>query len=279
MKIYESIAAFQKPNKAIVTMGIFDGVHLGHQQLLQQLLSNAQEVGSDTVVVTFWPHPRLVLAQPHSAPIQLLTTFDEKAAMLSQMGIDHLLKIRFTQAFSQLSTQDFIQQVLVARVGITRLVVGHDHRFGKDRAGNVALLQAAGLHYGFTVTEALQIMVGNITVSSTKIRQLLLAGDVEKAQAYLGWPYEITCSRLQKDTSYKSSLNTNLVPNNPHKLIPADGLYVVQVIYQDLIEEGMLRIARKYNAPTMGLTVPNCSNAIWQAPSLRIRFKKNLRRY
>ena len=279
MKIYESIAAFQKPNKAIVAMGIFDGVHLGHQQLLQQLRSSAQEVNGEVVMVTFWPHPRLVLPHTHPAPIQLLTTFDEKAAMLAQLGIDHLLKIQFTQAFSQLSAQEFVQQVLVARVGITQLVVGHDHCFGKDRAGNIALLQEAGLYYGFTVTEVRQVMVGHITVSSTKISQLLLVGDVEKAQAYLGWPYEINCSRLQKGTSYKSSLNTNLVPTNPHKLIPADGLYVVQVIYQDVVEEGMLRIARKYDAPTMGLKVPNCSNAIWKAPSLCIRFKKNLRRY
>jgi len=271
MKIYESIAAFQKPTKAIVAMGVFDGVHLGHQQLLQQLQSSAQEVSGEVVMVTFWPHPRLVLVHTRPAPIQLLTTFGEKAAILAQLGVDHLLKIQFTQDFSQLSAQDFVQQVLVEQIGMAQLVVGLDHRFGKDRAGNIALLQEAELHYGFTVIEALPVMLENVTVSSTKIRQLLLAGDVEKAQAYLGRPYEINGSMLQQDPSYKSSLNTHLVSTTPHKLIPADGLYIVQVVHQDVVEEGMLRIARKYDAPTMELTVSNCSRVAW-GTSLCIRF-------
>jgi riboflavin kinase/FMN adenylyltransferase len=276
MRIYESIKAFQKPSKAIVVMGIFDGVHLGHQQLLQQLRNNAQEVGGEVVMVTFWPHPRLVLAQPHSAPIQLLTTFNEKAAMLAQLGIDHLLKIRFTTTFSQLSARDFVQQVLVARVGMTQLVVGHDHRFGKDRAGNVTLLQEAGLHHGFTVTEVLPVMVGNITVSSTKIRQLLLAGAVEEAHAYLGRPYELHCSTLQEDRSGGKNFNIHLAATCSRKLIPADGLYIIQVVHQNIVEEGMLRIARKYDTPTMKLTVSSASSVTLPIPNLCIQFNKNL---
>ncbi len=276
MKIYESIKAFQKPRKAIVAMGTFDGVHLGHRQLLRQLCKVAQEIGGEAILVTFWPPPRLVLAHTQPVPTQLLTTFDEKAAMLAQLGVDHLLRIQFTQAFSQLSAQDFVQQVLIAQIGMKRLVVGYDHRFGKGRAGNIALLQEAGLHYGFTVIEVLPVMIENVTVSSTKIRQLLLAGDVEKAQAYLGQPYEINGSMLQQDPSCKSSLNTHLVSTNSHKLIPADGLYIVQVVHQDVVEEGMLHVARKYDAPTMELTVPNCPNATLHTPSLCIRFKKDL---
>jgi riboflavin kinase / FMN adenylyltransferase len=277
MKIYERITAFQKPSKAIVAMGIFDGMHLGHRQLLQQLRSNAQEVGGDTVVVTFWPHPRLVLAQPYSAPIQLLTTFYEKAAMLAQLGIDHLLKIRFTKTFSQLSAQDFVQQVLVAQVGVRRLVVGRDHRFGKDRAGNVALLQETGLHHGFTVTEALPVMLENVTVSSTKIRQLLLAGAVEEAQAYLERPYEIHCSALQEDPGGGKDFNIRLAATSPRKLIPADGLYVVQAVHQNIVGEGMLRIVRKDDTPSMDLTISSASGVTLPILNLCIQFNKHLR--
>jgi riboflavin kinase / FMN adenylyltransferase len=274
MKIYERIEVFQKASKAIVAMGIFDGVHLGHQQLLQQLRGNAQGVGGEVVIATFWPHPRLVLTQqPHSAPIRLLTTFDEKAAILEQLGIDYLLKIRFTKTFSQLSAQDFVRQVLVNKIGMTQLVVGHDHRFGKDRTGNLALLQEAGIRHGFTVTAVRPFMVSNVIVSSTKIRELLLAGAVDEAHAYLGRPYEINCTKLQQDTNCEHSLTTNLVATNPHKLIPADGLYMVQVVHQEVMEAGMLRIVRKHDSPAMALTVASASSVVWDS-HLYVRFIK-----
>ncbi len=258
-------------------MGIFDGVHLGHQQLLQLLLKNAREVGGEAVVVTFWPHPRLVLSHTQSAPTQLLTTFDEKEATLAQLGIDHLLKLEFTKAFSQLSARAFVQQVLVAQMGMTQLVVGHDHRFGKGRAGNVALLQEVGLHYNFTVEEVSPILIDDVTISSTTIRQLLLAGDVEKAQAYLGRPYEIYCAPLQQDSgSGKHNPSIHMTATNPHKLIPSDGYYAVQVIRQDAVDEGILRVIRKNNAPNMILSIPHGSRETLHAPSLRIRFKKSL---
>ena len=196
--------------------------------------------------------------------------------MLSHLGIDHLLKIQFTKTFSQLSAKAFVQQVLVAQVGMNQLVVGYGHRFGKDRKGNIALLQEAGLHNNFTVKEVAPALIDNVTICSTKIRQMLLEGNVEKAQAYLGRPYEINCSILQQDPRSKQGLNLHLAPSSPHKLIPADGRYIAQVIHQDGVEEGMLRIARKYAAHTMELSIPNCSSATWHSPSLCIRFKQQL---
>jgi riboflavin kinase / FMN adenylyltransferase len=279
MRLCESIEAFQKPSKAVVSMGTFDGVHLGHQQLLQLLLKNSREVGGEAVVVTFWPHPRLVLARANQAPTQLLTTFDEKVAILTHLGIDHLLKLPFTKTLSQLSAQAFVQQVLVSQVGTTHLVVGHDHCFGKDRLGNVALLQEAGLRHHFTVEEVLPTLIDGVTVSSTKIRALLLAGDVEKAQAYLGRPYEIHCTLLKQDPGGgQRAPNLHVAANNPHKLIPPDGHYGVQVTHQDIPEEGSLHIVRKNNTPNMVLSIPHCSSATLHAPSLYIRFKKNLSR-
>jgi riboflavin kinase / FMN adenylyltransferase len=279
MRLCESIEAFQRPSKAIVSMGTFDGVHLGHQQLLQQVLKNSREVGGEAVVVTFWPHPRLILAHTRQSPTQLLTTFDEKVNTLAQLGIDHLLKLPFTKTLSQLSAQAFVQQVLVAQVGVTHLVIGHDHCFGKDRLGNVALLQEAGLRYNFTVEEVPPILIDGVTISSTEIRQLLLAGDVEKAQAHLGRPYEIHCTLLQQDPgSGQHAPNIRMAANNPHKLIPPNGHYMVQVAHRDMTEEGSLHIARKNNVPNMVLSIPHCSNTTLHAPHLRIRFKKNLSR-
>ena len=267
MRIYEGIEAFQKPSKAVVTMGTFDGVHWGHQQLL----TNAQERGGEVVMVTFWPHPRLVLAPTHLAPIQLLTTLEEKTALLAQQGVDHLLKIPFTQAFAQLSAQDFVKQVLVTQVGMTELVVGHDHRFGKDRAGDVALLQEAGRQHGFTVTEVPPVMVDNITVSSTKIRKLLLAGDVAKACAYLGRPYAMDCV-LPSNAAHEGSLQ--LTTPSPHKLIPADGGYTVQVMHPKGVDEGTLHIASKHGSPTMELVIPDFPSAALHGHSLHIQFNK-----
>ena len=279
MRLCERIEAFQKPSKAIVSMGTFDGVHLGHQQLLQQALKNSREVGGEAVVVTFWPHPKLVLAHTHQTPTQLLTTFDEKVTTLAQLGVDHLLKLPFTKTLSQLSAQAFIQQVLVAQVGVTHLVIGHDHCFGKDRLGNVALLQEAGLRYNFTVEEVPPTLIDGVTISSTKIRQLLLAGNVETAQAYLGRPYEIHCALLQQDPgSGQRSPNIHMAASNPHKLIPPNGRYMVQVAHLDTTEEGSLHIVRKNNVPNMVLSMPHYSSATLHAPHLRIRFKKHLSR-
>jgi riboflavin kinase / FMN adenylyltransferase len=279
MRLCERIEAFQKPSKAIVSMGTFDGVHLGHQQLLQRVLKNSREVGGEAVVVTFWPHPRLVLAHTHQASTQLLTTFDEKVAILAHLDIDHLLKLPFTKTLSQLSAQAFFQQVLVAQVGVAHLVIGHDHRFGKDRLGNIALLQEAGLRYNFTVEEVPPTLIDGVTISSTKIRQLLLAGNVEKAQTYLGRPYEIHCTLLQQDPgSGQHTPNIYMAAKNPHKLIPPDGHYTVQVAHRYTTEEGSLHIVRKNNVPNMVLSIPHCSSETLHAPSLRIRFKKNLSR-
>ncbi|MHA7877610.1 MAG: bifunctional riboflavin kinase/FAD synthetase [Bacteroidota bacterium] len=276
MIVYEDIHEFNKPSKAIVTMGIFDGVHQGHQQLLRHIRAYAQELNGEAVIITFWPHPKLILPASHKTPIQLLTTFEEKVAILSQLGIDHLVKIRFTKAFSQLSAKSFVQQVLVAQIGMTQLFVGHDHRFGKGRVGNMSLLQELGRHNNFIVKEIAPTLIGQVTISSTNIRQLLLQGRVEKAQDYLGRPYEIECAILQQSMAGKHDLFLGLAAMSPHKLIPADARYMVQIIYPSGTDNGTLRITRAYDTPTMALTIPNYAKETWHSPSLRIQFKKNL---
>ncbi len=269
MRIYEGIKAFQKPSKAVVTMGIFDGVHLGHQQLLRLLRAQAQEINGETVLLTFWPHPRLVLAHTHPAPIQLLTSLEEKAALLAQQGVDHLVILQFTPAFAQLSAQAFVQQVLVGQLGIRHILVGHDHRFGKGRAGDVALLKAIGSHEDFTVTEVPPVMVDHITISSTKIRQLLLAGAIEQAKAYLGQPYAMKCIVGQGNAGTGEGLL--LTPSSAHQLIPANGLYQVQVTYQKTVCPATLHITYK-QAPTLALTAPALAGGVINGASLILQF-------
>ena len=189
-------------------------------------------------MVTFWPLPRLVLTHTHAAPIQLLTGLEEKITLLEQQGVDHLVILPFTPTFSQLSASDFIQEVFVQQLGTQHIIIGHDHRFGKGRSGNVALLQESGQRHGFTVTEVAPIMVDDKIISSTKIRKLLLAGNVEQAQAYLGRPYTMPCI-VQKD-DVKSEKGLSVVPVSTHQLIPGAGSYEVQFTYQDSTHAGEL---------------------------------------
>mmetsp|Transcript_3879 Transcript_3879/g.8750 ORF Transcript_3879/g.8750 Transcript_3879/m.8750 type:complete len:279 (-) Transcript_3879:11049-11885(-) len=277
MKIYDRIETFPKPSQINVTIGTFDGVHLGHQKLLRQLYAKAKEVGGETVVVTFCPPPKQFFEYTYAmSPIQLLTTFEERLKFLEEMGIDHVIKIQFTKAFSQLSAQDFIQQILVAQIRPKHLIIGYDHRFGKGKEGSITLLLEAGRNHYFTVQEVPPIRIENEIVSSTKIRELLLTGAVEKAQTCLGRPYTMTLHLLPYETADDRQGLFRLVPVNTYKLIPAEGHYTVQVYYQDIIAEGTLRILQRYNMPLMELKMPNCSKKILQTHDIRIQFKKYL---
>lgn len=276
MRVYENIEVFQKLSNAVVSMGTFDGVHWGHQQLLRRLCAQAKEVGGETVVITFWPHPNLVLAPLAPAPIRLLTTSEEKISLLKKLGIDHCISIRFTKSFSQLSAKNFIQQVLVAQVGVKKLVIGYDHHFGKGRAGDLALLREEGQRHDFAVEEISPQTMDTVTISATKIRQLFLEGDVEKAHAYLGYPYEISCALICATPDNKRQLHMRLVATNSHKLIPADGYYIVQVVHQNSVEEGRLRISRNNGVAIMELRMPSFLSTTSHTPQLCIRFKKTL---
>ncbi|HRX01194.1 MAG TPA: adenylyltransferase/cytidyltransferase family protein, partial [Cyclobacteriaceae bacterium] len=191
MKIYHSVDDFQKLGYGIVTSGTFDGVHIGHQRILQRLKEIAEKNKGETVVITFWPHPRLVL-YPDDKSLQILNTFEEKAELLKQQCIQHLLRIPFTKEFSQISSQEFIDHILVNKIGTKKLVIGYDHRFGKNREGSFEQLKLNGPQYGFDVEEIPRQDIDDVGVSSTKIRKALLEGDVETATHFLGRPYAIS---------------------------------------------------------------------------------------
>jgi len=252
MKIYHGIDDFSKLNNAVVTSGTFDGVHVGHQRILSRLKEIAEKYNGETVVITFWPHPRLVL-YPEDNSLQVLNTFEEKADLLKEQGIQHLLRIPFTKEFSQISSQEFIRKIIVQQIGTKKLVIGYDHRFGKNREGSFEQLKINGPQYGFDVEEISRQDVDHVGVSSTKIRNALNEGDIETASHFLGRPYAIS-GRVIKGDKLGRVLGfptANVDVDSHYKLIPAEGIYAVVVSYGNTEYGGMLYIG---NRPTVGGT-------------------------
>lgn len=248
MKIYHGIEDFTRLPNAVVTSGTFDGVHVGHQKILSRLQEAATRNGGETVVITFWPHPRLVL-HPEETSLKLLNTFEEKAELLKEQGIQHLVRIPFTREFSQLSSEEFITKIIV-EIGTKKLIIGYDHHFGKNREGSFEQLTLNGPKYGFEVEEIPRQDVDHVGVSSTKIRKALEEGDIETATHFLGNPYSLTGrvvmgDKLGRILGYPTA---NLEIDTGYKLVPADGIYAVTVRYGHKNYNGMLYIG---NRPTV----------------------------
>ena len=236
-------------------MGTFDGMHIGHQQLLQSLKQWAAKIGGETVLITFWPHPRIVLGHTHAKPICVLTTFAEKAAILAQQGIDHVLKLPFNKAFAQYSAQKFIEQAIVP-IGTKQLVVGYNHRFGKDRKGHVGHLQKAGKQHDFAVEQLSPVTIDETAISSTKIRQLLTAGDLQTANTYLGRPYEINSAILQSKPAQQGGLCVQLAAETTYKLIPHQGIYTARILREAKPYTGKLHIKGSGSTAKLELHLP-----------------------
>lgn len=243
MKIHYQLEDLPKFRRAIVTIGSFDGVHRGHQQLLARIRRLAERRGGESVVITFDPHPRSVL-RPDDDSLRLLTTTPEKAACCEEAGIDHLVVVPFTTAFSKQTPEEYIRNFLVKRFSPERIVIGYDHRFGKDRKGDLAYLRYHGDELGYEVIEIDAQEVNDITVSSTKIRAALLDGEVSQAQTLLGRPYEITGTVIEgrKIGRTIGFPTANLKPFHRLKLIPQNGIYAVRVKWLARELEGMLYI-------------------------------------
>ena len=243
MKIYQGIEEFNPVQNAVVTSGTFDGVHLGHKVILKRLIQLAKKRQGESVVLTFWPHPRFVL-YPNDTSLKLLSTFQEKASYLSDLGIDHLIKIEFTKKFSQLSSEEFIHNILIDKIGTKLLVIGYDHRFGKNREGSFQYLANNSHKYGFEIEEIPRQDIENIAVSSTKIRNALESGEIKTANEFIGNNYRLTGkvikgSQIGRDLGFPTA---NIVVEESYKLIPADGAYAVKIGYQDRWHNGMLNI-------------------------------------
>ena len=243
MQIYYDIADFEPLQNAIVTSGTFDGVHLGHQKILNRLTETAQIDKGETVVLTFWPHPRMVVSKD-SQNLKLLSTLEEKAELLRLNGVQHLVVIPFTREFSELSSEEFIQQILVEKIGTKKLIIGYDHHFGRNREGSFEYLQQNAPRYGFRIEEIPRQEIEHITVSSTKIRQSLLEGKTATATELLGRNYTfagiiVKGRQLGRTIGYPTA---NVHVAETFKLIPADGIYAVRVVVRGQTFGGVMSI-------------------------------------
>ena len=256
MHVIRDPAQFPFLGNAAVTSGTFDGVHLGHQRILGRLREVAQARGGPSVVITYWPHPRLVLGPPPSHPelleLQLLNTLEERIAKLTEFGVDYLLIVPFTPEFAQWTSEDYIQNLLLKTVGAQQLVIGYDHRFGKNREGGFDYLTQNAARYGLTVEEIPRADVDAVGVSSTRIRQALRQGAVGTANKYLGYNYPLTGTvgrgqQLGRTIGYPTA---NLEVAEPLKLVPAQGIYAVwATTAAGTRHQGMLSIGVR---PTIG---------------------------
>ena len=233
MHVIRDPAQFPFLGNAVVTSGTFDGVHLGHQRILGRLREVARASSGPSVVITYWPHPRLVLGPPPSHPelleLQLLNTLDERIAKLAEFGVDYLLIVPFTREFAQWTSEEYIQKLLIGTVGTKQLVIGYDHRFGKNREGGFDYLSQNADRYGLAVEEIPREDVDAVGVSSTRIRQALRQGDIATANRYLGYHYPLTGlvehgQKLGRTIGYPTA---NLACPEPLKLVPAHGIYAV----------------------------------------------------
>lgn len=230
MNVHHGIDTLTPLPHAVVTSGTFDGVHRGHQKILTRLTEVARANGGQSVVLTYWPHPRTVVSND-SQNLRLLSTLDEKIELLAQAGVDHLVVIPFTRSFSQLTSEEFIQRILIEKIGTKKLVIGYDHRFGRDREGGFDYIQAHQAEYGFSVEEIPRQDIEAVGVSSSKIRTALAEGNVRAANLFLGRAYNLTGTvvkgrQLGRTIGYPTA---NLQVDDPAKLIPANGVYAVEV--------------------------------------------------
>lgn len=245
MKIYQSLEDFTPSRKTVVTLGTFDGVHKGHKLLLSQLQRTAANTGCDSVVLTFFPHPRMVLQQ--SSDVKLLNTINEKAVLLEASGINNLIVHPFSVAFSRLTAEEFVKEILVDRLNVSKIIIGHDHRFGRNRTATTADLVSMGREYGFEVEQLLALEVNDIPVSSTKIRNALTVGDITLANNYLGYPYFITGivskgKQLGRTIGFPTA---NISVHETYKLIPERGVYAVSSVIDGKIVFGMMNIGTR----------------------------------
>lgn len=246
MKVYRKLSDFKPLDKAVVTVGTFDGVHKGHQVLLDRIKSIARDDGGESVMLTFFPHPRLVLF-PDDNDLRLLTTLEEKIDLLERSGIDHLIIHPFTVEFSRTTVPEYVRDILVKGIGVRKLVIGYDHHFGRNREGSLENLQAVAPNYGFEVEEIPARMIDDVNVSSTKIRNALTEGDVARANGFLGYPYTLS-GKVVKGNEIGRSMGfptANVEPSDPVKLIPGNGVYAVKVHFEDRIYHGMANIGKR----------------------------------
>jgi riboflavin kinase/FMN adenylyltransferase len=248
LKVIENYKNFTSEKKSIVTIGTFDGVHVGHQEILEQLIATAKKENANSVLLTFFPHPRMVLQKDNS--IKLINTIKERIEILQKTGLDYLIIHPFDSEFSRLTALDFVRNILVSHINTSKLIIGYDHRFGKNREGNFEQLQEFGHTYDFEVIEIPAQDINDISISSTKVRNALLDSNIKKANRYLGYNFSITGEvvtgkQLGNTIGYPTA---NIEIEEDYKLIPKKGAYLVKSTMDNSSYYGMMNIG---NRPTV----------------------------
>jgi len=251
LKIFNSITSFHNEKPTIVTIGTFDGVHLGHQKIIAQITAAAIENQCDSLVLTFFPHPRMVLQE--GTEMKQLNTIEEKTKLLERLGVDHLVIHPFDKTFSRMTAEEFVKEVLVDTFQLKKIIIGYDHRFGRNRTADINDLIAFGETYGFEVAQISAEELNDVSISSTKIRTALNEGNITLANNFLGYAYSLTGEvvkgqQLGRTIGYPTA---NISVREDYKLIPQNGVYVVKSTIQGKTVFGMMNIG---NRPTVNGT-------------------------
>lgn len=246
MKVYNNFSDFVKVPNAIVTIGTFDGVHLGHKAIFNDMIKSAKDIGGETVVITFYPHPRQVL-NIDSSNLRFITTQEEKLKLFEESGIDNVIVVNFTKEFSRVSSESFIRDYIIENINPVKIVIGYDHHFGKNRMGDFNLLHDMKSKHHFELQRIKAQDVENIAVSSTKIRHALKQGDVAHANALLGYQYSylgkvVSGNKIGREIGYRTA---NLDVKKEFRLIETPGVYATYVDYEGMSYKSMTYIGKK----------------------------------
>ena len=244
MKTFNSIFDFQNNKKSVLTLGTFDGVHIGHQKILKKLIKEAKSLNFESVLLTFFPHPRMVLKQDEK--IQLLNTIVEKTKLIEDIGVDNLIIHPFDTTFSELSAEDFVKKILIDQLNLGKIIIGYDHKFGKNRSADINDLIKLGKKYDFEVEQISAKEIDDISISSTKIRKALLEGNIELANNYLGHNYSLlgTIVEGRKNGRTINYPTANLKIEEDYKLVPKNGVYIVSSVFENKTVYGMMNIGK-----------------------------------
>ena len=249
MKIFNNIQSYSPEKESILTIGTFDGVHIGHNKILTKLVEESKKNNLSSLIMTFFPHPRMVLQK--SQEIKMIDTIDEKIHLFEKTGVDNLIIQPFDENFSKIRAKEFVEEILVKKLKIKHIIIGYDHRFGKDREASVDDLKKFGLNYMFTVEEIAAQEIHSIAISSTKIRNAILKGEIKKCNEYLGRNFMLTGEVVHGDGLGKkiNFPTANIEIPEAYKIIPKNGVYLVKAIINSEIYFGMMNIGVR---PTIG---------------------------
>ena len=282
VKVYNSIEDFSPKFKVILTLGTFDGVHIGHQSIISQLNEVSKSIGGESVLLTFYPHPRHVLF-PEDNNLFLITSIEERKDLLKQHGLDHLIIHPFSLEFSRMNSVHFVRDILVQKLNINTLVIGYDHHFGRNRKGNFDELISLSKIYDFNLMKIKPKTLDKVKVSSSKIRKLILSGNIKNANNYLGSRFTlkglvVLGNQLGSDIGYPTA---NIQLDSDFKIIPPFGVYVVTVMYEDINYVGILNIGNNptishLNDPTIEVHILDFSKNLYDE-KIRIFFVEKIR--